>query len=246
MSLGTNAIAAGSTMVFSRSIDTWPSVSERMSRIVASVTKPSVTSTLPSGLLKRFCSVSAMFSWSWLMMPLESSVCPSGTCDSGAACTVPTLASKFCEPSRDRRGIELRRLAAGGLQRAVVEIRRKARLAEVVEGDGEVVRDVRARGLVAVRLEVFGLRILPARLRGVEVAQREAQRRALRVARDVGAQLRLEALGARVVGERGEPRERGGVARIHVERAPVVAPGRPPGGPARRAGAHGPLRVAGR
>ena len=52
---------------------------------------------------------------------------------------MPTLASKFCEPSRNRRGIELRRLAAGGLQRAAVEVRGEARLAEVVEGDGEVV-----------------------------------------------------------------------------------------------------------
>ncbi len=91
MSLGTSAIAAGSTIVFSRSIDTWPSVSERMSRIVASVTNPSCTRTFPSGALKRFCSVSAMFSWSWLMIPLPSSVWPSGTWERGAAWTVPML-----------------------------------------------------------------------------------------------------------------------------------------------------------
>jgi hypothetical protein len=89
MSLGTSAMAAGSTMVLSRSIETWPRVSDRMSRIVASVTKPRVTSTLPSGALKRFCSVKAMLSWSWLMIPLESRVWPSGTWERGASWTVP-------------------------------------------------------------------------------------------------------------------------------------------------------------
>src|SRR5258705_7873684 len=226
MSLGTSAIAAGSTMVFSRSIDTWPSVSERMSRIVASVTKPSVTSTLPSGALKRFCSVNAMFSWSWLMIPLCSSVCPSGTWESGVAWIVPmSLRLQRREAALHRGGIELRGLAARGVERAPVVLRGEARLAEAVEAHGEVEDDVGVGGVEAVRLEELDLRVVPARLRRVQVAEREVQLRALRVACDLGAQLRLETLGIPVVGERGEAGDGGGVARIDVERAPVVARG---------------------
>src|SRR6202795_4530587 len=119
------------------------------------------------------------------MIPLPSSVCPSGTCDSGADCTVPTLASKLGD---------------------------EAPLAEVIQGYRDVEGDVGARRLQAVRLEERGLRVVPARLRGVEIAEREMQRGALRVARDVRAQLRLERLGLRVVGERGEPGDGGRVA----------------------------------
>src|SRR5260221_644708 len=226
MYLGTSAIAAGSTMVFSRSIETWPRVSERMSRIVASVTKPSVTSTLPSGAFRRFCSVSAMFSWSELMMPLCSRVCPSGTWASGVAWIVPmTLRLQLREAALRRGRIELRGLAPGSVERAPVVLRGEPRLAEVVEAHGEVEDDVGVGGIEAVRLEVLDLRVVPARLRRVQVAERRMQLRALRVARDLAAQLRLEAFGLRVVGERGEARDRGAVARIEVERAPVVARG---------------------
>src|ERR1700693_3727603 len=209
MSLGTSAIAGGSTMVFSRSIDTWPSVSERMSRIVASVTNPRVTSTFPSGALKRFCSVNAMLSWSWLMIPLPSSVCPNGTWERGAACTVPTLASNFGQAPRDRSGVERHRLPAGDLERSPVEVRGEARLPEVVQAHRDVHEDLGAARVEAMRFEELSLRFAPARLRGVEVAERKMQRRALRRARKVGAQLRLERFGTRVVGERGEPGGRG-------------------------------------
>src|SRR5260221_13260234 len=215
MSLGTSAIAAGSTMVFSRSIDTWPRVSERMSRMVASVTKPSVTSTLPSGAFRRFCS-------DQLMMPLCSRVCPSGTWASGVAWIVPmTLRLQLREAALRRGRIELRGLAPGSVERAPVVLRGESRLAEVVEAHGEGEDDVGVGGVEAVRLEVLDLRVVPARLRRVQVAERRMQLRALRVARDLAAQLRLEAFGLRVVGERGEARDRGAVARIEVERAPV-------------------------
>ena len=46
--------------------------------MVASVTKPSVTSTLPSGAFGRFCSVRAMLSWSELMILVEQRL-PKGT-----------------------------------------------------------------------------------------------------------------------------------------------------------------------
>src|SRR5258706_4139156 len=161
MSLGTNAIAAGSTMVFSRSIDTWPSVSERMSRIVASVTKPSVTSTLPSGCLKRFCSVSAMFSWSWLMIPLVRSVWPSGTCERGAACTVPMSAQDLRDATLHGRGIELPRLGARGVEGAAVEVRRKARLTEGIEAHSQIVRDIGVARIEAVRVGVLAPWLAP-------------------------------------------------------------------------------------
>src|SRR5215470_14200398 len=156
-------------MVLSRSIETWPSVSERMSRIVASVTKPSVTSTLPSGVLKRFCSVSAMFSWSWLMMPLVSSVWPSGICESGVTCwTVamepPLALLELGEAARDLGGVELARPAAGQRERPAVVLGRGLAAAEVVEAHGEVVGRVGARGIDAEGLEERGLRLAPARL----------------------------------------------------------------------------------
>src|SRR5512140_80809 len=163
MSFGTSAMAAGSTIVFSRSIETWPSVSERMSRIVASVTKPNVTSTFPSGVLNRFCSVNAMFSWSWLMMPLPSSVWPRGTWERGVAWTVAIggLARELREPARRRRRVGLRGGTPARLERAAVEVRGGAPLPEVVEAHREVVGDVPVLRLQAVRLEVGRLRLRP-------------------------------------------------------------------------------------
>src|SRR5258706_8977751 len=159
MSLGTSAIAAGSTMVFSRSIDTWPRVSERMSRMVASVTKPSVTSTLPSGALRRFCSVSAMLSWSELMMPLCSRVWPSGTWESGVAWIVPmSLRFQVREPALHRGRIELGRLAARSIEREPIVLGGKALLADAIEAHREVEEDVGVRRVEAVRLEELDLR----------------------------------------------------------------------------------------
>src|SRR5690242_2767350 len=210
-------------MVLSRSIETWPSVSERMSRIVASVTNPSVTRTFPSGVLKRFCSVNAMLSWSWLMIPLPSRVWPSGIWERGVAWTVAIacLARELREPARRRRGVELRGRAPSRLERAAIEVRGRPPLAQVVERDREVVGDVRVLGLQAVRLEVRRLRLGPAALRGVEVPEREVQGRALRLARQVRAEIRFERLGAREVGQGGEAREGGGILGIERQRPPV-------------------------
>src|SRR5271154_290060 len=223
MSLGTSAIAAGSTMVFSRSMDTWPSVSERMSRIVASVTKPSVTSTLPSGALKRFCSVSAMFSWSWLMIPLWSSVCPRGTCESGADWTVPMSALQLRKAARDGLRIELRGLVACGIEGARVVLGGELRLLQVIQAHREVEGEVGARGIEAVGLEELDLRFRPSRLERQQVAEREVQRRAAGTHRDVGAQLRLRAVAAREFRDGGKARARGRVARIDLERPAVAA-----------------------
>jgi hypothetical protein len=73
-----------------------------------------------------------------------------------------------------------------------------------------------------MRLVVRRLGLLPLALRGVEIAEREVQRGALRQAREVGAQLPLQGLGAGEIGERREPRARGAVHGIEVERASVV------------------------
>src|SRR5690348_13952430 len=209
-------------MVLSRSIETCPSVSERMSRIVASVTKPSVTSTLPSGVLKRFCSVSAMFSWSWLMIPLVRSVWPSGIWESGVAWTVAmALARELGEAARGGGGVELRAFVRAKLEGAPVVIRGGTPLSQVVQAHGEVVGDVGVLGLQALGLEERCLRLGPAALRGVEVAERELQRRAVRVLGDVRAQRVLERFGRRVVGERRESRERGGVAGIELQHAAI-------------------------
>src|SRR4051812_44397369 len=164
MSFGTSAIAAGSMMVFSSSIDTCPSVSERMSRIVASVTKPSCTSTLPSGALNFFCSVRAMFSWSWLMMPLWSSVWPSGAWASGGVWMLPMASgllrrAQLGDAARHGGGVELRGLAPRHRDRLLVVAHGEARLAQVVEAHREVEEDVRIGGIEAMRLEVGGLRL---------------------------------------------------------------------------------------
>src|SRR6185312_9314119 len=159
-----------------------------MSRIVASVTKPSVTSTLPSGVLKRFCSVNAMFSWSWLMMPLPSSVWPRGICERGVAWTVamgPSAAELF-EPACGGRGVELRGRPAARGERSAVEVRGRPPLPEVVEAHREVVGDVRVLRLQAMRLEVGRLRVCPAALRRVDVPERELERGAVGMEREVG------------------------------------------------------------
>src|SRR5258706_14708452 len=201
-------------MVLSRSIETWPSVSERVSRIVASVTKPSITSTLPSGALKRFCSVSAMLRWSWLTMPFVRRVWPNGICAIGGACTVPMSAPRFevREPPRDAGRIEGRGLVARGFERAAVKARGDARLAHVVEAHGEVVEDVRVARLESMRLEVRDLRLAPARVRGVEIAEHEIERGAFGMQGEVAQQLRLEGVGPRKGHERPKSRERPGVS----------------------------------
>jgi len=58
MSLGTRAIAAGSTMVFSRAIETWPSVSERMSRLAAGIAQNPQSPQLRFALGNLFASQS--------------------------------------------------------------------------------------------------------------------------------------------------------------------------------------------
>src|SRR6185312_15582245 len=219
-------------MVLSRSIETWPSVSERMSRIVASVTKPSVTSTFPSGVLKRFCSVSAMFSWSWLMMPLVSSVWPSGICESGVTWTVAMGALARLEDGQAAlglAGVELARSGARLRERPAVELGRGLAAAEMVEAHGEVEGDVGARGIEAEGLEELGLRLAPARL----------LRGARGMAREVAAQLAFHRLGTRGLGERGDARDRRGILRVEVQRAAIALRGHG-GFPAARLGGREP------
>src|ERR1700687_291899 len=126
------------------------------------------------------------------MMPLPSSVWPSGTAESGGAWIVPIKIPALFElgkPSLDRGCVKLRRLDCGGLKRSAVEIGRDPRLSEVIEAHREVVEDIGVRGLKTKGFEERRLRLTPTRLRGIEVAQGQTQRLALRMIGHVAAQL---------------------------------------------------------
>jgi hypothetical protein len=76
MSRGSCLSAAGSTMMRDRSTDCSPSFSDSASRSVASETKPSCTSSLPTGICCLVCSSSAMRSWSSVRIPWSIRIWP--------------------------------------------------------------------------------------------------------------------------------------------------------------------------
>src|SRR5205823_1474601 len=165
MSRGTSFIAAGSTMMRLRSTACSPSFSERASRSVASDTKPSCTSSRPTGTWLLVCSSSAMRSWSSVRIPWSIRIWPrwrfAGGLPGGAALE-RELGGTGAGGSKVETGAAL--LAHADCPLVVLE--RLAALVQVVEAHGEVVGEIGVVRVSDVGLEVFLLRLAPAVLGG--------------------------------------------------------------------------------
>src|SRR5688572_21911609 len=168
MSRGSAFSAAGSTMMRARSTDCSPSFSDSASRSVASETKPSCTSSLPTGMCCLVCSSSAMRSWSSVRMPWSIRIWPRWRFACGG--------TGWFIRSRVRLAGELRgaRLCPGDIKAgaaylgkgdgALVILERELRLAQLVQAHREVIGEVGVVRLGAVRPEVFLLRFGPSPL----------------------------------------------------------------------------------
>src|SRR5471032_1478018 len=166
-----------STTRLPRSALCWLRFSDSASRTVASVTKPSVMSSLPSGSLLRFCSISAMRSWSSLMTPFWISSLPRGS----LGCSAMTLNARPPGPGPGPRLARRVAVEIGGAvlrqrQRLLVIADRQLGLVQTVQADGQVegVIGVARRGRVGAEVALLGVR--PAALVGVQIAEREMQR----------------------------------------------------------------------
>jgi hypothetical protein len=112
MSLGTSAIAAGSTMVFSRSIETWP---ERLREDVADRglgDEPERHEHLAERRLEALLLGERDVELVLADDALGEQVCPSGIWESGAAWTVPTLMASVPRAGAHRARVELHRWRA--------------------------------------------------------------------------------------------------------------------------------------
>src|SRR4051812_8223588 len=225
MSRGTSFSAAGSTMMRLRSTACSPSFSESASRSVASETKPSWTSSRPTGTWLLVCSSSAMRSWSSVRMPWSIRIWPRWRLAGG-------LPGEFTDGAALER--ELGGTSAGGVEVetraaplaqgdcALVILERLAALVEMVEAHGEVVGQIRVVRVCDVGLEIFLLRLGPAVLGGELVAKGEVKRVRAWIG---GNQYLHAAFGDQRIAAPGAKRDQRGlrvaVARIDLQRTQV-------------------------
>src|SRR5687767_10625214 len=171
--------AAGSTMMRARSTDWSPSFSDSASRSVASETKPSCTSSLPTGMCCLVCSSSAMRSWSSVRIPWSIRIWPRWRLACGGAgwfIYVPaSFTSQLGYAAFGGRRVEAPAARLGEREGALVVLERELRLAQVIQAHREVVGEVGVFRLAGEGAEVFLLRLGPAPLLRELVAQREVE-----------------------------------------------------------------------
>src|SRR5581483_6622631 len=168
-----------------------PSFSESASRSVASDTKPRFTSSLPTGWLVFSCSSSAIGSWSSVRMPCAIRIWPMWRLAAvtswgdirGEFISVLSL-QQVMRARGGERAIESRGAPIGERKRAPVELDRLRLLVQMIEAHGEVERVIGVFGIGRERPEIRLLRLAPAALQRVLVAEREQQLRRIGLARE--------------------------------------------------------------
>src|SRR5690349_7990302 len=165
MSRGTSLSAAGSTMMRLKSTACSPSFSESASRSVASETKPSCTSSRPTGTWLLVCSSSAMRSWSPVRMPWSIRIWPRWR----FACGLPGEFIGGAALERELGGtgasggeVEARAALFAQADCALVVLERLTALVQVIEAHREVVGEGRVVRVADVGLEILLLRLGPA------------------------------------------------------------------------------------
>src|SRR5471032_2749268 len=163
----------------------------RASRTVASVTKPRLIKSLPSGSPLRFCSISTMRNWSSLITPFWISNLPSGSfaCSamkrlflSGNHDAVGCIIAGHTQCAQPRlrcRLVKRRWSCLRQGQRARVVAGSHFRLVQLVQAHGQIERIIGVVGYGAVGAEELLLRFGPAALLGVDIAQCKQHRAAV-------------------------------------------------------------------
>src|SRR5688572_14485623 len=226
MSRGSILSAAGSTMMWPRSTDCMPSFSDSASRSVASDTKPSCTSSRPTGTCDFVCSSSAMRSWSSVRIPWSIRIWPICRFAWGLAGEF-ILVGELRDPVACGCDIEARAALLGEGDGASVVVEREPRLAQVVQADRQVVREVRVLRVGGKGPEVCRLRFRPAALLGELVTEGEVQRLGVRIGGKHGLYAAFS--GKRVqaaCAQRDKRRLRMRVSRIGLQQAQVDPFGR--------------------
>src|SRR6185295_10446195 len=243
MSRGSALSAEGSTMMCARSTDCMPSFSDSASRSVASDTNPSCTSRRPTGTCDLVCSSSAILSWSSVRMPWSIRIWPMWRLAWGLAgafilnCRSLPLVAELGGADAGGGDIEAGRALLRERDGPAVVIQRELGLAQVIEADRQIEREVGVVGLRGKRLEVLLLCFGPAALLRELVAEGEMQHVGARIGGEEVAHAalggeRVEAaraqgeeagLRVRIVGVGGEQAQIGRFRRLvslraHVER----------------------------
>src|SRR6185503_3187269 len=175
-------------MTCARSTASSPSFCESASRSDVSETKPSCTSSRPTGRRDFACSTSAIRNWSSLRMPWSIRIWPMWrlACWVEGAFIARASARELLHALARALQCEVRRARGRELERAAVVLERGRGLMQLIEAHRQVEREIRIPGVRGLRFGIGKSRLVPAPLPGVLVAEREVQHARFRVRSEHG------------------------------------------------------------
>src|SRR6185295_2560149 len=227
-SCGTSLRASASTSTWERSILSWPMVRAMMSRMTASVTKPSRTSSRPIGMFWLFCSVSAIRSWSCVIRPCCTSNSPNRSflrCSDIRASSLLYTGGELAHALDDEALVEVRvAFLERQIQRFAVVVQSQPVLTKMLEAYRQVERVVRIVRLHLESLVISLLRVGPLPLFGIEITQRKVQECGW-IARDQSFQARLACRNVCRTDNRNQSRLRIRIARVQLQYRLIVPAG---------------------